>query len=203
MTIGIIDYGMGNLKSVVNAIEFLDGTCLVSDDVNKLRKCNQLILPGVGAFQEAMVRLRQKKLDQLLIETHKIEKPLLGICLGMQLLFESSEEFGYHEGIGILKGKIVHLDVPLKVPHMGWNRLNIYKKSPLFKELPEEAYVYFVHSYYLETEENSVSGTTYYGKELSIAAQSKNTFALQFHPEKSGEVGLQILRNFMELSQKD
>jgi glutamine amidotransferase len=199
MAIGIIDYGMGNLKSVSNAIQFLGGECFISNDYDALCQADQLILPGVGAFKDAIELIREKKFDTLLKEAQEQGKPILGICLGMQLMFDSSDEFGHHQGLGLLPGKIIKLNVPLKIPHMGWNRLDIQKTAPLFKNLPEEAYVYFVHSYYLETHVDIVSATTYYGKEIQIAAQQGNTYALQFHPEKSGSVGLQILKNFMSL----
>lgn len=200
MTIGIIDYGMGNLKNVANAIEFLGGNCFISDDYNRLSQADQLILPGVGAFKDAITRIRQKKFDQLLVNANMSNTPILGICLGMQLLFDSSQEFGHHQGLGLLPGKIIPLDVPLKVPHMGWNQLTIKKRFPLFEGLSDEAYVYFVHSYHLETDQDIVSATTVYGKEIQVAAQYENIYALQFHPEKSGEVGLQILQNFINLS---
>ena len=199
MAIGIIDYGMGNLKSVSNAIHFLGGDCYISADYEQLSQAEKLILPGVGAFQDAIIRIRDKKFDRLLELAQQKKLPILGICLGMQLMFDSSEEFGYNQGLGLLPGKIAKLDVPLKIPHMGWNRLNILKTNPLFKDLPEEVYVYFVHSYYLETRADIVSATTHYGKEIQIAAQHENTYVLQFHPEKSGKVGLQILKNFIEL----
>jgi len=196
MKIGIIDYGMGNLKSVTNALEFLGINSFISSDVNNLCKADKLILPGVGAFQDAIKLLKNKKIDKMLSEMQEKQVPLLGICLGMQLFFDRSYEFGVHKGLSLLDGNIIKLDVDLKIPHMGWNELNIIKKDPLFKDLPENAYVYFVHSYHLETNSDIVSATTYYGKNIQIAAQKDNTFALQFHPEKSGDVGLQILKNF-------
>jgi glutamine amidotransferase len=199
MKIGIIDYGMGNLQSVSNALDFLGAENFISNDYDELQKADKLILPGVGAFKDAIALIRDKSFDKLLEDAKAQGTPILGICLGMQLLFESSSEFGDHLGLGLLKGHIVKFDVDLKVPHMGWNQLNYKKDDPLFKGLPEESYVYFVHSYHLETNEDIVSATTYYGKEIQVAATEGNVFALQFHPEKSGDIGLKILKNFIEL----
>lgn len=199
MVIGIIDYGMGNLKSVSNALEFLGVDHFISDDYQKLSTADKLILPGVGAFKDAIELIREKGFDRLLSETKNQGKHILGICLGMQLLFDTSTEFGLHKGLGLIKGDIVLFDIDLKVPHMGWNKLNIKKETPLFVGLPENSYVYFVHSYHLETEEDVVSATTYYGKEVQIAAQEHPVYGLQFHPEKSGDVGLKILKNFVDL----
>lgn len=199
MAIGIIDYGMGNLKSVSNALDFLGAENFISDDYEKLSQADKLILPGVGAFKDAIDLIKDKSFDVLLCDAKEANKPILGICLGMQLMFESSSEFGEHVGLSLIKGHIVKFDIDLKVPHMGWNKLNILKESPLFVGLPEESYVYFVHSYHLETNEDVVSATTTYGKEVQVAAQEGNVFALQFHPEKSGDVGLKILSNFINL----
>jgi len=199
MKIGIIDYGMGNLKSVANALKFIGVSSFVSSEISELSKADKLILPGVGAFQDAIALLREKKLDTFLHQIHKEEVPLLGICLGMQLVFDSSNEFGNHRGLSLLRGEIIKLDVDLKIPHMGWNILNVKKETPLFVSLPEKCYVYYVHSYHLQTDEDIVSATTLYGKEIQVAAQEKNTYALQFHPEKSGDTGLQILKNFASI----
>lgn len=199
MAIGIIDYGMGNLKSVSNALDFLGAPNFISNDIKELEKADKLILPGVGAFKDAIDLIRDKSFDVLLEQAKKDDKPILGICLGMQLMFDSSNEFGEHAGLSLIKGDVVKFDIDLKVPHMGWNKLNILKESPLFVGLPEESYVYFVHSYHLETNEDVVSATTNYGKEVQVAAQEGNVFALQFHPEKSGDVGLKILSNFINL----
>lgn len=200
MAIGIIDYGMGNLQSVKNALEFIGVETFIASDIEELRKADKIILPGVGAFKDAVELLREKKIDGFLKEVKANGIPLLGICLGMQLLFDTSTEFGEHKGLGLIPGKIVKFELEdLKIPHMGWNELVIKKEAPLFIGLPDEAYVYFVHSFYLETKEDVVSATTHYGFEVQIAAQLGNIYGLQFHPEKSGNVGLQILRNFAAL----
>lgn len=199
MTVGIIDYGLGNLQSVKNALDFLGVNNFISKDTAQLMKADKVILPGVGAFRDAMAMIQSQGFDQMIHEKQKEGAPILGICLGMQLMFDRSYEFGTYEGLGLLKGEIIKLDVPLKVPHMGWNKLNIQKEAPLFKGLPDDSYVYFVHSYHLETDDDIVSATTNYGKEVQIAAQKDNVFALQFHPEKSGDIGLQILKNFTDI----
>ncbi len=200
--IGIIDYGMGNLHSVKNALDYLGAESFISSDTEVLQKADGLILPGVGAFEDAIQRLRDKGIDRMLQDYVNLNKPLLGICLGMQLLFDSSSEFGEHEGLGLIPGKIVKLEVPLKVPHMGWNSLSIKQRDPLFTGLEDNAHVYFVHSYYLETDPKYVSATTVYGKEIQVAAFSKTVYGLQFHPEKSGDVGLQILGNYIRYVQE-
>lgn len=197
--IGIIDYGMGNLGSITNALDYMDEDWAISSDVSVLEKMDKLILPGVGAFGDAIKLLKEKELDHFIRTAASEGKPLLGICLGMQLLFDTSTEHGTYEGLGILEGHIVKFDVPLKVPHMGWNLLDIKKTAPLFVGLPDDSHVYFVHSYHLETEADIVSATTFYDKEVQIAAQKDNVYALQFHPEKSGDIGLQIMRNFINL----
>ena len=197
--IGIIDYGMGNLRSVEKAFAYLGFETVVTDDPKVMEQVDKLILPGVGAFSDAIKTIREKKLDVVLEKAISEGKPVLGICLGMQLFFEKSEEYGIHEGLGFLKGTIKHFPEGVKVPHVGWNSLDIKMKSPLFEGLSEEPYVYFVHSYYLETEAPIVGATTFYGKEIQVAAQKDNLFALQFHPEKSGDIGLKILENFGRL----
>ncbi|WP_281813804.1 imidazole glycerol phosphate synthase subunit HisH [Vallitalea longa] len=199
MKIGIIDYGMGNLGSISNALSYIGVEYIISSDVRELAKADKLILPGVGAFKDAIDLIREKKIDSFIDDSVRSKVPLLGICLGMQLLFDSSSEYGYHQGLSILHGDIVRFDTDLKIPHMGWNKLNIIKKDPLFKGLGSNIYVYFVHSYHLKTSEDIVSATTNYGSDIQVAAQKDNVFTLQFHPEKSGAVGLQILQNFISL----
>ena len=197
--IAIIDYGMGNLRSVQKAFEYLGNKAVITQQPSEIQKADKVVLPGVGAFRDAMQTIKQKGIDKVLYDVVEQKKPLLGICLGMQMFFEKSYEYGEHKGLGILQGEIKLLPNTVKIPHMGWNSLNIKKKSPLFEGLSEEPYVYFVHSYHLNTEADIVSATTYYGKEIQVAAQKENVFALQFHPEKSGDVGLNILQNFGRL----
>ncbi|MCI8628939.1 MAG: imidazole glycerol phosphate synthase subunit HisH [Firmicutes bacterium] len=194
--IAIIDYGMGNLRSVQKAFEYLGNHAVITDDVSVIQKADKVVLPGVGAFQDAMKTITQKGIDKVLYDIVDSKKPLLGICLGMQMFFDKSYEYGEHKGLGILQGEIKLLPNTVKIPHMGWNSLYIQKRSPLFEGLPEQPYVYFVHSYHLETNADIVSATTYYGKQIQVAAQKENVFALQFHPEKSGDIGLKILENF-------
>lgn len=197
--IAIIDYGMGNLRSVQKAFEYLGNHAVITDDVSVIQNADKVVLPGVGAFRDAMETITQKGIDRVIYDIVDSKKPLLGICLGMQMFFDKSYEYGEHKGLGILQGEIKLLPNTVKIPHMGWNSLHIQKKSPLFEGLPEQPYVYFVHSYYLETNADIVSATTYYGKEIQVAAQKENVFALQFHPEKSGDIGLKILENFGRL----
>ena len=195
--IGIIDYGAGNLRSVQKALEYLGFSSVVSDLPEVLERADKIILPGVGAFPDAMGAIKGKGLDAVIYDALRLKKPFLGICLGMQLLFDNGCENGFAEGLGILPGRIKRLKPGLKIPHMGWNKLDIIKKEPLFTDLPDEAYAYFVHSYYLQAQDNGiVSATCFYGEDISIAVQSENIFGLQFHPEKSGETGLIILKNF-------
>lgn len=197
--IGIIDYGMGNLRNVENALEHLGYETCISDDIARLKTADKLILPGVGAFRDAIGTLDKTGISPFLKKWAADGKPLLGICLGMQLFFDSSEEYGHYKGLGILKGNICRLPEGLKIPHIGWNSLDITMKSPLFAGLPDTPFVYFVHSYYLQTDAPIVSATCSYGKQIQVAAQQGNVYALQFHPEKSGDVGLKILDNFGRL----
>lgn len=200
MVIGIVDYGMGNLQSVQNALSFIGVESFIASDIKALEKADKIILPGVGAFKDAIDLLVDKGLDKFLQQVKIEGKPLLGICLGMQLLFDSSTEFGSHKGLGLIPGDIVKFELEnLKIPHMGWNSLKIEKETPLFTNLPADPQVYFVHSYYLKTKEDVVSATTEYGETVQVAAQEGNVYGLQFHPEKSGHIGLQILRNFAAL----
>lgn len=194
--IAIIDYGMGNLRSVQKALEYVGEVALVTDDINTMEKADKLVLPGVGAFGDAIDTIRKKGIDRIIYDAVDKNKPFLGICLGMQLIFEKSYEYGEHEGLGLIPGEIKLLPDTVKKPHIGWNDLNIKMRSPLFENTGENPYVYFVHSYYLETDAPVVSATTNYGGEIQVAVQKDNIFALQFHPEKSGDVGLEILKNF-------
>ena len=190
------------MKNVQTALASIGYPSVITDDLEVIKTADKLILPGVGAFEQAIARLRESGMAQVIKEEVAKGKPLLGICLGMQLLFDKSYENGAFDGLGILKGEIVKLEVPLKVPHMGWNTLEIVKLMPLYEGLEEDSYVYFVHSYYLEAAEDVVSCYTDYGKKIAVAAQKGHVFATQFHPEKSGEVGLQILRNFAKYEGK-
>ncbi len=194
--IAIIDYGMGNLRSVQKALEFVGETAVITDDADFMKKADKLVLPGVGAFGDAINTIREKGIDKIIYEGVKADKPFLGICLGMQLIFDKSYEYGEFNGLGLIPGEIKLLPDSVKRPHIGWNDLNIKMRSPLFENTGENPYVYFVHSYYLETDAPVVSATTNYGGEIQIAVQKDNIFALQFHPEKSGDVGLEILKNF-------
>ena len=205
MNIAIIDYGMGNLKSVKKALIALDFKAEITADPEDILKADKVILPGVGAFRDAIQTLNETSLSEAIHEVVKKGTPLLGICLGMQLMFDKSYEYGEYEGLGLLPGEIIHFKPEnmlqehgerLKVPHMGWNNLEIVKEAPLLKGIEDGSSVYFVHSYYLETSEDIVSGYTTYGSHIAVAAQKDNIFATQFHPEKSGTIGLQILKNF-------
>lgn len=200
MKIGIIDYGMGNLQSVSNALSYLNHESFITSDPGELMDADKIILPGVGAFRDAIARIKEVKLNDAIQEITGLGKPFLGICLGMQLIFDKSYEYGEHDGLKLLPGEIVPFQVDLKVPHMGWNRLDIRQESPLFVDLPGDPYVYFVHSYHLKTKEESIiSATTHYGMDVQVAVQKDNVYALQFHPEKSGNIGLKILDNFAKL----
>ena len=197
--IAVIDYGMGNLRSVEKAFEYLGFEVCVTDDVQKLLSADKVILPGVGAFRDAIETIRNKKIDEVIYKIVEQDKPLLGICLGMQLLFDKSYENGEYKGLGVLEGEIVRLPETEIIPQIGWNNLDIKMRSPLFEGVGENPYIYLVHSYYAQTKAPIVSATTFYGKEITVAVQKKNIFATQFHPEKSGDIGLQILKNFGNL----
>ncbi len=202
--IAIVDYNMGNLASVKNAFAKLGKDTVVESDPTKFKDYDKLILPGVGAFGDAMEHLRERNMIESLKEFAKSGKYMLGICLGMQLLFESSEEFGNHEGLGLIKGDVKSFDNArfeenLKVPHMGWNRM-FTKEHPLFNGLDEEHYLYFVHTYHVSCKnENDVIGETYYGYKFTSAVACGNVFGIQPHPEKSHKNGLKILENFIKL----
>lgn len=202
--IGIIDYGVGNLFSLKSSFESIGEEVFVSGDKEELKKAQGLILPGVGAFEDAIAKLRENGLDEFVKEQAANGTPLMGICLGMQLLFEKSFEYGEHEGLSLLKGQVVPMlgSIPeeLKIPHIGWNALHITNADcPLFKDLKADDCVYFVHSYYAQDCEDSLAATTEYGKELTAAVNKDNVYGCQFHPEKSGEVGMKILRAFCAL----
>lgn len=196
MSIAIIDYGMGNLRSVSKAFESLGKVVTVTSDKKVIQKAEKVVLPGVGAFRDAMDCLKKTNLDSVIKEVVAEGKPFLGICLGMQLLFETSYENGKYEGLGILPGEIQKIEVPLKVPHMGWNTLSITKKQPLLEGIGENPHMYFVHSYHVQTTEEVVSSYTHYGIKIVASVQKDNVYGMQFHPEKSSAPGLQILQNF-------
>jgi len=200
--IAIIDYDAGNIKSVEKALLLLGQEVKITRDKDEILNADKVILPGVGAFGDAMGKLRQYGLEDVIKAVVKKGTPFLGICLGLQLLFESSDETPGVEGLGILKGKILRIPDKegLKIPHMGWNSLKFPAAGRLFKNLPEDSYVYFVHSYYLEAEDDAiVTATTEYSTLIHASVESGNVFACQFHPEKSSDVGIQILKNFVEL----
>ena len=202
--IAIVDYNMGNLASVKNAFAKLGVKSVVESDPAKFKDYDKLILPGVGAFGDAMEHLREREMIEPLREFAQSGKYMLGICLGMQLLFESSEEFGKHKGLGLIKGEVKHFDdlkfeEKLKIPHMGWNRM-FTKEHPLFEGLDENHYLYFVHTYHVVCEDkDNIIGETYYGYKFTSAVASKNIFGIQPHPEKSHKNGLKILQNFINL----
>lgn len=198
----IIDYDAGNLRSVEKALVALGDTPLITRDAKTILGADRVILPGVGSFGDAMDKLHQYGLVEVIRQVAAGGKPFLGICLGLQLLFDSSEESEGVEGLGILKGKILRIpDCPgLKIPHMGWNSLKIRPGSRLFAGIAQGAYVYFVHSYYLKAEdEDQVAAATQYSTRIHAAVEAGNVMACQFHPEKSSQTGLRILKNFLDL----
>ena len=199
--IAIIDYGVGNLFSLASSFKAIGYETVVTGDPEIIKKADKLILPGVGAFGDAVKKLRDSGLDKIVIEEVNNGKNLLGICLGMQMLFDKSYEYGEYEGLSLISGKVKPIVAPkeFKIPHIGWNSLHFKNDSPLFKYINDGDCVYFVHSYYAENCENSLIATTEYGKELTAAVQNKNVFGCQFHPEKSGNVGLNILKAFCEM----
>ena len=203
--VAIIDYGVGNLFSLCSSLERIGTEAVVTSDPEVIRKADKLILPGVGAFADAARKLRDSGLDGVIKEQAAAGKDLMGICLGMQLLFEKSYEFGCHGGLGLLKGSVIPMEgtIPagFKIPHIGWNALHFHKESKLLRHIKEGDCVYFVHSFYAVDCDESVIATAEYGRELTAAVQNGNIMGCQFHPEKSGEVGLNILRAFCEMEE--
>lgn len=200
--IAIIDYDAGNIKSVEKALILLGQDVVITRDRDEILNADKVILPGVGALGDAMENLKKYSMDQVIYEVVKRKIPFLGICLGLQLLFERSDEAPGVAGLGVLAGEI--LRIPdcecLKIPHMGWNSLKLQHDGKLFRNLPQDSYVYFVHSYYLKAkEEQIVKATTQYSTHIHASVEKDNVYACQFHPEKSSDVGLQILKNFVEL----
>jgi glutamine amidotransferase len=199
--IAIIDYGAGNLRSVQNALAFLGADILIASKPDHLAKAKKIVLPGVGAFGAGMASLRSTGFEGPIKAAAMAGVPLLGICLGMQYLFESSDEMGQHSGLGLLTGRVTRFPANgLKVPHTGWNTLKIKNESPLLAGIPDETYAYFVHSYYVEASNpNEVLGETEYGIRFASMVGRDNIFGIQCHPEKSQKIGLRILKNFIEL----
>ena len=204
--ITIVDYGMGNLRSVHKAVERVGYDAQVTADPQEVLNASKIILPGVGAFRDCMHNLEELHLLEPVIKSIEAGKPFLGICLGLQLLFEESDEFGIHHGMGVLPGKVTRFaedirdpetDQPYPIPHMGWNTMEIKKETPLFAGIENNSYFYFVHSYYAQPQDpKDIAATTPYGIKFACAVQHDNIYAVQFHPEKSQEKGLQLLRNF-------
>ena len=201
--IAIIDYGVGNLFSLVCSFKSIGVEAVVTNRIEEIEAADKLILPGVGAFGDARRKLAESGMDRVILEQAQKGKPILGICLGMQLLFERSNEYGVHQGLGLLTGEVVGMEGVLpaqyKIPHIGWNQLIFKKENPLFRYIQDGDYVYFVHSYFVKDCESSLLATTEYGAELTAAVAKDNIYGCQFHPEKSGGVGLGILRGFAEL----
>lgn len=200
--IAILDYGVGNLFSLCSSLKYIGADAIVTGNPEEIKKADKIILPGVGAFADAAAKLKESGLDIMLKEEAKKGKDIMGICLGMQLLFEKSFEYGEYEGLGFLKGSVVpmqgYINEELKIPHIGWNQLHFKRYHKLFKYINENDCVYFVHSFFATDCDDSVIATTEYGKELTAAVAKDNIMGCQFHPEKSGEVGLKILKAFCE-----
>ena len=205
--IAIVDYGVGNLFSLKSSFDAIGQAVTVTADKEVIRAADKILLPGVGAFEDAARKLRDCGLDTVIKEEVAKGKLILGICLGMQLLFEKSYEYGEHEGLGLILGAVRPIAdvIPdgYKIPHIGWNALNITKSSPIFSLINEGDHVYFVHSYYAAECDDAVIATSEYGAPLTAAVQNKNVFGCQFHPEKSGEVGLKILKAFAQLKEEE
>lgn len=200
--IAVIDYGVGNLFSLCSSLEAIGAEAVVTKDPETIKKADKILLPGVGAFEDAIKKLTDSGLDKVIVDEVRNGKKILGICLGMQLLFEKSYEYGEHKGLGLLKGSVVPMQgvIPkeLKIPHIGWNCLHITKSHPIFKYVKEGDFVYFVHSYYATGCEDSLLAYTEYGESLTAAVALDNVTGTQFHPEKSGDIGLSILKGFCE-----
>jgi len=198
--IAIVDYGVGNLNSVQNALNSLNIKSIISANAEEISKCRSIIVPGVGAFPDAMKNMKDSGIDKVIKQAAKEGKPILGICLGMQLFFDESCEVEKCTGLGLLKGNIIKLEGSIKIPHMGWNSLSFENKSPLLKGLEENQYVYFVHSYYaVNCEEGIVNAYSMYEKKIPAIVSKGNIFGMQFHPEKSGDFGMKLLKNFAEV----
>jgi glutamine amidotransferase len=205
--LAIVDYGVGNLYSLSSSLKCVGVEQVIATEPEQLRKADHIILPGVGAFEDAARKLAQSGMRETVLEEAAKGKPLLGICLGMQMLFEKSYEYGEHKGLGLIPGKVISMEgiVPsdYKIPHIGWNALRFKQDCPIFKDINEGDCVYFVHSYFATDCAPYVTATAEYGPELTAAVAYKNVFGCQFHPEKSGAVGLSILKAFTELKEED
>ncbi|MBL0686844.1 MAG: imidazole glycerol phosphate synthase subunit HisH [Sulfurospirillum sp.] len=202
--IALIDYNMGNLRSVSNAFDKIGSHVEIVKDPNKLKDFDKIVLPGVGAYKDAMRSLKSNGMQEAIIEFAKSGKHLLGICLGMQLLLESSEEFGFTQGLGLVEGNVkkfnkLQFNYKLKVPHMGWNKLFVQTNSKLFKDIDREIYLYFIHSFHAICPEKFIVGKTFYGYDFASAIEKENIYGFQPHPEKSHVNGLKILKNFVKL----
>ncbi len=201
--IAIIDYGVGNLFSLKSSLREIGAEAVVTSDEKVIAEADRIILPGVGAFEDAARKLREAGMAEVVKREAAAGKPMMGICLGMQLMFDVGYEYGEHEGLGLIRGSVRPIAdvIPegYKIPHIGWNLLKFRKESPLFKYIKEDDYVYFVHSYYAAECDESVIAVTEYGAELTAAVANGNVYGCQFHPEKSGDVGMKILKAFMEL----
>lgn len=205
--IAVIDYGVGNLFSLTASLKYLGAETVVTNRSEDIEKADRIILPGVGAFEDAAAKLRATGLVDTIMKETAVGKPLLGICLGMQLLFEESHEYGVHKGLGLIKGTVASIDedlkkqgiTDLKVPHIGWNALDFKEDEPLFKYIKQGDCVYYVHSFYGRDCEDSTIATSMYGIKITGAVRNGSVYGTQFHPEKSGDVGLNILRAFMEV----
>ncbi len=201
--ITILDYAINNLRSVEKAFLSLKIPVEVTDDPLTVRRAQKLVLPGVGAFADAMTNLKKRNLHESVVEHVNSERPLLGVCLGLQLLFSDSEEFGHHLGFGFIPGHVKRLNGELRVPHIGWNQLHLKRPDPLLEGIPDGSFVYFVHSYFAEPDEKTdILATTDYGIEFAAIARRGHVWATQFHPEKSGDVGLRILKNFAKIAKR-
>ena len=197
--IGIIDYKLNNLRSVQKAFEKVGASAFISSDVKELSRAEKLVLPGVGAFGKAMENIKSLRLDELICTNAKAGKPLIGICLGMQLLFTRSSENGMHDGLNLIAGEVKLFPNTVKVPHIGWNQMEIQHPSRILKSVVDKSFVYFVHSYYAQPQEQVTLTTTEYGFHFTSVVQKECIFGIQFHPEKSQTAGLQMLKNFSEL----